>query len=372
MPRGPRLLKPLVLLGEAMGANEVKTQTPFVGAAGVELLRMLDDASVIELSAEDTSFISRFWNTGDPLCIDAVWRLHPEVYRANVFDFHPHANDISTLCGPKATGVRGYPALTKSKFLRREFIPHLEALGDEIASVDPNLVVALGNTPLWALCGSTGISKVRGTTRLSTHTAIGYKVLPTYHPAAVLRQWELRPTTVMDLMKAKREQEFPEVRRPKREIWIEPTIEDMEEFYERFIKGSERLSVDIETAGNQVTCIGFAPNSTIALVIPFADSRRKNRSYFRDAKDECAAWAFVRRVLESPQPSKVFQNGLYDISFLWRSVGIPVYGATEDTMLLSHALQPESLKGLGFLGSVFTDEGAWKTERKTTTIKRDE
>jgi hypothetical protein len=47
-------------------------------------------------------------------------------------------------------------------------------------------------------------------------------------------------------------------------------------------------------------------------------------------------------------------------------------GAEHDTMLLSHSLQPESLKGLGYLGSVFTDEGSWKQERKgNQTIKRD-
>jgi len=54
-------------------------------------------------------------------------------------------------------------------------------------------------------------------------------------------------------------------------------------------------------------------------------------------------------------------------------VGIRVLGAAHDTMLLHHALQPESLKGLGFLGSIYTDHGPWKAERKgTDTIKRDE
>ncbi len=41
-------------------------------------------------------------------------------------------------------------------------------------------------------------------------------------------------------------------------------------------------------------------------------------------------------------------------------------------MLLHHALQPESLKGLGYLGSVYTDHGSWKQERKMNeTIGRD-
>jgi uracil-DNA glycosylase len=360
------------LLGEAYGSNEAKVNFGFVGASGVELLRLLDEAGIISLTAEDRSFITKFYNLGDPACIDAVWRLHPEVHRANVFPFHPLANDIRSLCGPKNEGVRGYPALVQSKFLRREYIPHLEALADEILAVDPNLVIALGNTPLWALCGTTGISKVRGSTRLSTHTAVGYKVLPTYHPAAVLRQWELRPITVMDLVKAKREAEFPEVRRPACEIWIEPTLEDLDAFYEQHIRGCSILSVDIETAGDKITCIGFAPSTRVGLVLPFHDSRRKGKSYWKDRQSEGRAWAFVKMVLADRTIKKVFQNGLYDLAFLWRSMGLPTFGATEDTMLLSHALQPEALKGLGFLGSIYTDHGSWKQEHKNSqTIKSD-
>lgn len=364
-------MKPLVLLGEAFGANEQKLGYGFVGSSGVELLRMLNDAGVIELSAEDQSFISRYWSLGDPACIDAVWRLHPEVHRTNVFKFHPHANDIASLCGPKAEGVRGYPPLVKSKFLRREFIPHLESLADEITRIDPNLVVALGNTPLWALCGSTGISKVRGTTRLSTHTATGFKVLPTYHPAAVLRQWELRPTTVMDLSKARREAEFPEVRRPKRIVAIEPTsLIEIKAFYEQYIKGCPYLSVDIENPGGPISEIGIG-HAKAAIVIPFIDKRKKNRSYWKTKEEEIAVINFLKDILEDRTIKKVMQNGLHDVSVILRWWGIRVFGFDQDCMLLHHALQPESLKGLAFLGSMYTDEGAWKNMRKFTNLKRD-
>ncbi|MDE2105562.1 MAG: hypothetical protein KGL39_50515, partial [Patescibacteria group bacterium] len=128
------MTKPLVLLGEARGANEEKIQSSFVGASGIELLRMLHEAQLLVLTAEDNAFISRFFHTSDPLCIDAIWRMHPEVHRTNVFNLHPHANDIASLCGPKSDAVVGYPPLVKSKWLRREFIPELERLADEIAT----------------------------------------------------------------------------------------------------------------------------------------------------------------------------------------------------------------------------------------------
>ncbi len=333
----------IALVGEAYGEQEEKARMPFVGAAGHALTAMLDEAG-----------ISR-----------------ADCFLTNVFNLRPSGNRIESLCGPRSEALEGYPALVKGRYVRAEYQAELTRLGEELTTVNPNIIIALGNTAMWALLGRTAISKFRGTTDLSTHTATGYKVLPTYHPAAILRQWELRPVTILDLMKALRESAFPEIRRPKREIWIEPTLDDLEEFHERYIK--DQLTVDIETSGSFITCIGFSPSPARSLVIPFHDGRRKDRSYWSTASDESTAWNFVRRVLVDRRISKTFQNGLYDIAFIWRTTGIRILGATHDTMLLHHALQPESLKGLGFLGSIYSDEGAWKTMReKVTTIKRDE
>jgi hypothetical protein len=171
-------------------------------------------------------------------------------------------------------------------------------------------------------------------------------------------------------MKANREKDFPDIRRIKREIWIEPTIEDCYTFYERYIIGCEKLSIDIETAGNQITCIGFAPSGQVALVVPFFDRRKKGSNYWPTQKDEAAAWDFVRMVCSSNIP-KLGQNILYDIAFTWRAVGIEMQNVEHDSMLCHHALQPESLKGLGFLASIYLSEGAWK-QMRTETVKRDE
>jgi hypothetical protein len=365
--------KPVLLLGEAMGENEVKIGRGFVGTSGAELLRMLHDARVIEFTSEDRSYMSKFYRTYDPWTIDAIWELHPEVRRTNVFQQHPPGNDLKHLCGTKAEGIPGYSALIKSGYLRKDLAYELDRLGDEILALDPDLVVALGNTPLWALRGRVGITKLRGTTAVSTHTISGYKLLCTYHPAAVCRQWELRPTTVADLTKINREKEFPDVRRPACTIWTQPTIAEIRVFIRRFIRGCRLLSVDIETSGNQITCIGFAPRPDLALVVPIHDSRAAKGSYWESTAVELQCWGLIRQVLEDPEILKVFQNGLYDIAFIWRSTGIKVRGALHDTMLLHHALQPESLKGLGYLGSIYTDHGPWKSERlHTDTIKRDE
>lgn len=338
----------LFLLGEAYGEQEEKERTPFVGAAGYHLTQMLEEVGI----------------------------HRADCYLSNVFNIHPPGNRIEYFLGPKETAIGGYPQLLKGKqgYVQREWLPELERLSNEIIAENPNLIVAMGNTALWSLSGKVGISNIRGTTLLSTLTVSGYKILPTYHPAAILRQWELRATTVADLLRAKREQDYPEIRRPKRWIWIEPTLEDLDVYYETQIKGCSLLSVDIETAGTIVTCIGFAPSPESALVVPFTDHRKKTGSYWPDVQTEQLAWRYCARILSDKAIPKLFQNGLYDIAFLWRSVGLPTYAAEEDTMLLHHALHPESLKGLGFLSSVYGQgEGAWKQMReKTKTIKADD
>lgn len=332
----------IVILGEAWGEAELREQAPFVGYSGQELTRMLSEAGI----------------------------HRADCFLTNVLNLHPPANKIEALCGPKNDALPGYPPLLKGRHLRSEFAPELDRLGEELEHHNPNIVIALGNTASWALLGRTAISKYRGTTEISTHTISGYKVLPTYHPAAVCRQWELRPVTILDFAKALRESTFPEVRRPAREVWIEPTIEDLYAFRPHII---DRVSVDIETSGNQITCLGLAPSPRLAIVIPFYDRRRKGRSYWSTAQDERTAWEFVGEVLSDRKIKKTFQNGLFDIAFIWRTTGLRVVGAEDDTMLLHHSLQPEALKGLGFLGSIYTDEGSWKTMRdKVTTIKRDE
>jgi DNA polymerase len=338
----------ILILGEAWGEDELRAGVPFIGWAGQELWRMCSEAGF----------------------------ARGECFATNVFNLHPPGNKIGAFCGPKSKGIADYPPLNPfgqtqgGGYVREEYTSELDRLGEEILQCNPNIIIALGNTAMWALLGRTAISKFRGTTQLSTLTASGYKVLPTFHPSYIIRgNWSDRPIVIMDLDKARRESEFPEIRRPAREIWIEPKLEDLHAFRDK-ITGT--VAVDIETFGSQIKCIGFGASESLALVIPFYDARGKRRSYWPTPEAEREAWDFVGDILGDPKIRKVFQNGLFDIAFIWRATGLRVMGAEHDTMLLHHALFPESLKSLGFLGSLYTDEGSWKQMRETTTIKRDE
>ena len=362
----------IFLLGEAKGEHEAKINSTFVGPTGVELLKLLDKAGILKLNQSDYASISSFYRTNDPTYIHAIWSRFPQVYRTNVFQLHPPGNDLKTFYGPKTTAIPGYPPLETSKYVRLEYTDELNRLADEIALHNPNCIIALGNTALWALTGSTGIRDARGYTRLATHTAIGWKLLPTYHPTAIFHQHSLRPIVIADLMKAKAQSEFPELRRPQRYIHIEPDLEDVKMFLYDYCRSSELLSVDIETYGSRVTCIGFSPSPDMAIVIPFEPGLNGEKSYWPTPELEAKVWKVIKAILEDSHISKLFQNGLYDIAFLWRSMKIGVRGAAEDSMLLHHALQPEMNKSLGFLGSLYTDERQWKNMRKwDSTIKRD-
>lgn len=340
----------IMIVGEAWGQEEEEQGQPFVGPSGKLLNQMLGQVG-----------ISR-----------------KESYLTNVFNLRPQPkNDVENLCGPKGLALPGYPAIKSGKYIRAEFAPELERLYREIIREQPNLIIALGASAAWALLGTSGIKKIRGAPSSlfgPAFTAVGrpIKVLPTYHPAAILREWPLRAKTIADLAKAEREAAFPEVKRPRREVWIEPTLDDLAIFERDFILPSHDLSVDIETAGDQITCVGFAPSTDRVIVVPFVDAVQRDGNYWRDLQSELKAWDFVRRWCSLPKRI-VGQNFNYDMTRLWVSMGIPVPHAEDDTMLLHHALQPELEKGLGFLATIYTDELAWKFMRKKhETIKKED
>lgn len=296
-----------------------------------------------------------------------------EVYLTNVMMRAPSesSNSLLNYYGGKPDAIPGYPSIESGKYVRAEFAPELDRLFSEVRREAPNVIVTAGKLALWALAGTTGLRKARGAPLLSTPAAGSVKLLPTYPPTSVRSEWKLRPIVMADLDKAKREAEFPEIRRPAREFWLAPTIADLYEFEARFITPGCDLSIDIETANGQITCIGFAPNPQIALVVPFIDPEQSHGNYWRTRNEEVEAWRFVKRLCET-HPS-LGQNFLYDMHYLWKVYGIRCFRMKDDTMLAHHALQPEMEKGLGFLGSIYTDEPAWKFMRaKHETLKKED
>jgi hypothetical protein len=233
----------------------------------------------------------------------------------------------------------------------------------------------MGSVSLWAVTGLAKIGKNRGATLLTELLSTTYKVLPTYSPVSVVKNFKWRPHVVADLQKAQRESVTKELEHTVREIWIEPTLEDLDVYYKKYISEANHdnpLAFDIETAEGSIVCIGFAPNPSTTIVVPFRDKNKDLLNYW-NAADEMAAWKWVKDILENDKIVKVAQNQLYDVSWLAHKQKIHVKGIVHDTMHAQHSLQPEQEKGLGFLGSIYTNESAWKTLAKfSKSTKADE
>jgi len=282
----------------------------------------------------------------------AVGISRRECFTTVVFN-HPLKGGIRSVMGTKKQGIPARDAIIRGKYVKAEYANELIRLDAQLADVAPNIIIALGPTALWALTGEIGIKAARGVCRLS-HA--GQKVLATYDPQAVVRQWALRPVVIADLQKAATQSAFPDYIRPERLISVEPSIADLLEYENTYFNDAVKLACDIETKQDQITCIGFSPSPNRAIVIPFF--LHSGANYWGTRQEELAAWEIITRWLR--EYPTVYQNGLFDMGQLWKTYGIPAPLAADDTMLAHHALQPEMLKGLGFLASLYTDEPSWK------------
>jgi uracil-DNA glycosylase len=336
----------ILILGEYWTDDDAKVGLPFQGRAGQELRNQLGEA-----------------------------KISPSTYlQATALCVRPPDGDLTKLCVTKKELPADYelqPLINSPKklYLAPQYLGLLDRLYRLVAELKPHVIVALGNVAAWATTGAAGITRSRGViTQCIFDPTI--KVIPTYSPAYVLRQWSDRPIVLADLMKAAREAAYPEIRRPKRIALISPTLAEIQDWFYEPSEGQRRLrdfghfGVDIETAQRQITMIGFADTPYSACVIPFVDPDHYSGSYWPNHEEELIAWTIVKDLLESPV-TKVFQNGLYDLQYIYQ-MGIRPRNCTEDTMLMHHALYPEMKKGLEFLGSVYTNEASWKLMRKHT------
>lgn len=326
-PIGPLNAK-IVSVGEAPGEQEELTGIPFIGQSGQEYDRMLEEAGL----------------------------RRRDLYLTNVFLTRPPNNKLDHfLVGSKdGAGCKELGPVRTGKYLHKAMLPEIHRLHSELKTVKPNLIIATGATALWAIIGSGGISKVRGTVLQSRFG----KVLPTFHPATVLYDLSNRPLIISDLRKAAFEQDFPDIRRPKRSIIIEPTLEEVTSTLCLIRSSVPITSCDIETWKKSISIIGFAWAKDKAIVIPFLHPG--GRYWTRN--EEIIVRKEINLTLCCETLSKLFHNGMFDMQYLLYE-GYSIRGEVHDSMILHHAMFPELQKSLGFLGSIYTNETGWKAMR---------
>lgn len=327
----------IAFVGEAPGVDEVDRGMPLVGASGNVFNSMLRTAN---LDREDFLITNVFdEKIPDNDLKKAGWTVDANTAREGKFD---HLGPI---------GSAGH--------LRPEFHWHLDRLRGELEDTLPSIIVPLGGTALWALTGNASISSQRGSIQPATRLVVGAKVLPTFHPAFVIRAWELFSVVTGDFIRANREADFREIRLPHRELLIEPTLQEIRD-YVPLLLASDLLSVDIETGWGLITNLGFAPDREHAINIPLVDLRKPNKSYY-PPRTEVEIWHIIKEVMESNVP-KLGQNfGAYDGYWFIEQMGIRPRNYLHDTRLIHHNLYPELPKDLEFMGQSYTEQGAWKS-----------
>jgi len=317
----------IMIVGEAYGAAEHIAQRPFVGDSGKELDRMLHDAGI----------------------------AREECYVTNCVNARPPGNNIDEFFADKKHTVPK-PILQEG----------LDALQRDIITIKPNIVICLGNVPLWALTGNRGITSWRGSTLAATSTFHGVKTLPTYHPAAVLRQWDWRFVAVHDLRRAKRESESPVLQIPPYDFLVRPSYNDtiavLDDLLARCEKEVTRLAVDLETRAKHIACLGLAWSRLEAICIPLMCVERPEGYW--TPEEEFQIVSRFRRLAQHPNIRLIGQNFLYDLQYLakWWGFGPRTY---LDTMLAHHCAWPGLPKGLDFLSSLYCAfHQYWKDEGK--------
>ena len=334
---------PLLIVGQAPGADETRKGQPFVGPSGRELWL----------------WASRVGFSRDVVSITNVWDEEvPGV---------PAMTASTAVARAEGWWEPGWQ-IQRNRWLRPEWRSGVVRLRREVVEAAPRVVLALGNEALWALSGRYGIEARRGAL-WRTVAPPHVPAIATFHPAAILRGgYRLRVFAVADTARAwEMAAGAASCEPPSRELWLEPTLADLEAWTEK-LASALSLGVDIETAAGEITSIAFAPSPYLALCVPFVVD---GASYWPSAEEECAAWAWVRGVCENAAP-KVLQNGSYDAQWLWVERGIALHNYAYDTRLAHHALFPEWPKSLGFMGSFWERETWWKQWGAGKTEKNDD
>lgn len=236
---------------------------------------------------------------------------------------------------------------------------NLSRLKAELDQAQPNVIVPLGSVAIWAFTGDLGISNYRGSVTKASRLAVGAKLVPTFDPATIQKQWKSLPICVGDFIKAAREADLgPEVVYPKVELLIDPSLADLREYAGECLN-APKLAVDIETGWRQITAFGFAVSPTRAMCIPFVDMRRDDKSFWRSASDEFTAWKIIKEICECPVP-KVLQNGMYDAFWTLKRKGIALRNYRSDTRIRHKVLYTELPADLANMNASYTRIGAYK------------
>jgi DNA polymerase len=227
-----------------------------------------------------------------------------------------------------------------------QLIAGMQEIFNLLKTHKPNLIVLLGNQPLkYLLPPKEHITNWRG----SILDLNGVKCIPTLHPAGLLHNEDPRLYAIFDadMKRIAHDSQFPELNTPELTIHIDPGLECLD-----ILASSPILSCDIETvkATTSIICVGFGISETEAYVLPYDSPNTRT---------------ILHTILPNPNIKKIFHMGIYDSTVLSLN-DFGVEGYTDDTIIMSHILDPEMPRDLDFLTSIYTRQPHYKTQGRAT------
>ena len=341
----------ILIVGESYGAEEARQQKPFIGMSGVELDKMLMEAGID----------------------------HTNCYFTNVVNARPANNDMKNFFFTTKEAKEHNMTPIRGLYPGPEVIEGIIKLQELIEQLQPKIIIGFGNYALWALTEDsfkvsnsegkkipTGITNYRGSQLSSRFGNIPF--LPTYHPAACLRQWPWRYQVVHDLRARVRKAFTNDWDEPERNFIIRPTLDQVLSCLNNLILRAELSSVpllvtcDIETHSKHTECIGFGWSKTDAICIPLMCSD-KWEGYW-EAWEEVEVILAIKKVLEHPNLEITGQNFFYDMQF-FNHYHFTHPNYKQDTMLAHHVCFPGTPMGLDYLSSLYCSfHRYWKDDGK--------
>lgn len=345
----------IMIVGEAWGANEERLRQPFVGASGDELNRQLHEVG-----------LSR-----------------NEVYVTNLVNARPPFNDIEKWVTVKKKDITPTMKKFRDRWVEPIVLEGFASLLKEIHLVHPNVIVALGSTALWALTGAWGITKWRGSQLRCAIDRSLYpqgllapadqpctrKLIPTLHPAYILRDYGSRPAVISDLKRVKREMHTEDYsNEPKWNFTTRPTFAEaqgrLQWLLDQLSSGAlEWIDFDLETRAGHIACAGLSWSLTEAICIPFMCV--ESREGYWMLEEEARLVQLIRAVLHHPRVKVRGQNLLYDAQYTYRHWCF-VPRVVQDTMISHHSAFAGLPKKLDYQASLYCDHYVyWKDDGKT-------
>lgn len=239
-----------------------------------------------------------------------------------------------------------------------EFEEFKKILKSELDLVHANVIVAVGNIALYALCDKVSVMKWRGSVLPSTLLE-GRKVIPIIHPGSALYKHIYRHFISFDLRRVHKHSNSPHIPPSQKEYIIGPSFKDSMEFLDAIIQHCSVTACDIEVMNEELSCISFTHSADIGISIPFT---KNGREYF-NLPQEIAIMKKIEEVLSNRSIRKIFQNGAFDTTFLYQKYGIKTYNL-DDTMIGQAIMYTDFPKGLDFITSIYTNEPYYKDEGK--------